>query len=79
VSRRKVVPFPRDDAGRLRGLLAMLERHAAEHSPVVFSKEAMERAGFVIDKPEPPPDRFLGRRILAWIEEREARRKARRR
>lgn len=47
----KVVRFPRDDAARLRGLLAMIERHAAEHPPVTFSREAMERAGFVSREP----------------------------
>jgi hypothetical protein len=75
---RKVVRFPRDDAARLRGLLAMIERHTAEYPPVEYSREALEAAGFV-NREAPPPDRFLGRRILAWVAEREARRQARRR
>ena len=56
---------------RLRRLLGMIE----DAAPVHVSPEAMEAAGFSLERREPDP--FLGRRILAHIAEREARRRAR--
>ena len=76
MSRRKVVPL-HDEATehiiRLRRLLGMLE---SLPKPPPISDEVLERAGFVQREPS-PPDAFLGRRIIAWIEERESRRLAR--
>ena len=70
MSRRKVVPLfteGQEDVNRLRRLLGMIED--ASTAPVVISDEAMRRAGFTVDRERGP-------RLVAWVNERAARKAA---
>jgi len=66
----RILRLPDDDAARLRRVLAVLEDALPDEA-----KAAVPFPGHI---DAPPLDRFLGRRVLAWIEEREAACRARR-